>query len=77
MQAYPHRYHAKASGQSEGGVLINGEGLPELSTQPPAEFGGPGGSLVAGNFVDGCCCRLFHIDFFVPSRGPRNSNGTT
>ncbi len=71
MQAYPHRYHAKASGQSEGGVLINGEGLPELSTQPPAEFGGPGDRWSPETLLTGAVADCFILTFRAIARASK------
>jgi organic hydroperoxide reductase OsmC/OhrA len=38
----PHLYKAKASAQAEGDVTVEGERLPSLATNAPAQFGGPG-----------------------------------
>jgi peroxiredoxin-like protein len=42
MQQFPHRYHVKSSGTSEGGLATTSENLPDLVIAPPAEFDGPG-----------------------------------
>lgn len=42
MQTYPHHYAVQAIAETEGSVLVESEGLPPLSTAPPAQFGGPG-----------------------------------
>lgn len=42
MQDFPHRYQVEASAESEGNVVIASNGLTDLTTAPPAEFGGPG-----------------------------------
>jgi organic hydroperoxide reductase OsmC/OhrA len=43
MQDYPHHYLTTATGGAEGSVVVSGEGLPDLDTQPPPQFGGPEG----------------------------------
>ena len=43
MQDYPHHYLASASAGNQGSVIVSGEGLPELETQSPPQFGGPEG----------------------------------
>jgi organic hydroperoxide reductase OsmC/OhrA len=43
MQAYPHHYRASGSADTESTVTLSGEGLPELVTTAPPEFGGPEG----------------------------------
>ncbi len=43
MQAYPHHYEVDAAAEAAGGiVLLRADGLPTLTTAPPAQFGGPG-----------------------------------
>jgi organic hydroperoxide reductase OsmC/OhrA len=42
MQAYPHRYEVRAAASAEGSVTIASQGLPDLKTAPPQQFGGPG-----------------------------------
>jgi organic hydroperoxide reductase OsmC/OhrA len=39
----PHRYHARAAGTAAGNVVVGSTGLTAIATQPPPEFGGPGG----------------------------------
>ena len=42
MQPLPHHYSVAASARADGDVALTSEGLPQLSSAPPAEFGGPG-----------------------------------
>lgn len=42
MQAYPHHYRATASSDNGPTVQISSQGLADLVTASPAEFGGPG-----------------------------------
>jgi organic hydroperoxide reductase OsmC/OhrA len=42
MHPYPHLYVVSASGQPTGTVPVSSPQLVEISTAPPAEFGGPG-----------------------------------
>ncbi len=42
MQPYPHHYRVRASAEAQGDVTLSAEGLPELASAPPSEFGGPG-----------------------------------
>ena len=42
MQDFPHHYSATAVADTEGDVALEGERLPSLPTNAPAEFGGPG-----------------------------------
>lgn len=43
MHPYPHRYVASANGALSGAVSVSSPGLPELTTAPAPQFGGPGG----------------------------------
>ena len=42
MDAYPHHYKVQAAAKTEGSVALASERLPNLSSAPPAQFGGPG-----------------------------------
>jgi organic hydroperoxide reductase OsmC/OhrA len=42
MHPYPHSYVVTATAAPEGDVPVNSQGLPALTTAPPAEFDGPG-----------------------------------
>lgn len=42
MQKFPHHYSILAAAETQGDVLIQGDGLPSISSAPPTEFGGPG-----------------------------------
>ena len=43
MQPFPHHYRAQARATGNGCVLVGAEGLPEIETHAPPEFGGPEG----------------------------------
>ena len=42
MQDFPHHYQVSASAQAQGEVAIQSGSLPQIVSEPPAEFGGPG-----------------------------------
>jgi len=42
MQDLPHHYVASARAEGAGNVIVSSEGLPDLETAGPAQFGGPG-----------------------------------
>jgi len=42
MQPFPHEYEAAASGGPTGRTAVRSDGLPELDTDSPMEFDGPG-----------------------------------
>lgn len=42
MLSLPHTYESTAEGGQIGSVMVSSDRLPEISTDAPAEFGGPG-----------------------------------
>jgi organic hydroperoxide reductase OsmC/OhrA len=42
MQDFPHHYSVAAGAQAEGPVVLSSEGLPDLASAAPQQFGGPG-----------------------------------
>jgi len=42
MQGFPHHYRVRGAATPDGDVTLQADGLPEIASQPPAEFGGPG-----------------------------------
>jgi organic hydroperoxide reductase OsmC/OhrA len=43
MQGYPHHYLVSGTAGSQGNIVVSSEGLPDLDTQAPPQFGGPEG----------------------------------
>jgi organic hydroperoxide reductase OsmC/OhrA len=43
MHPFPHHYKVRLAATPEGELSLAGEGLPEIRSLPPPEFGGPGG----------------------------------
>ncbi len=43
MHPFPHRYRVRIGAAPEGEFSLSGEGLHEIRSLPPPEFGGPGG----------------------------------
>ena len=57
MQGFPHHYLVSATGGKAGNVVVSGEGLPDLDTQGPPQFGGPEGiwspeTMLAGSVAN-------------------------
>ena len=42
MNPLPHRYTVRLAGSATGHATLAADGLPDLGTAPPVEFGGPG-----------------------------------
>lgn len=43
MHPFPHRYKVRIGAQPAGELSLKSEGLAEIRSLPPPEFGGPGG----------------------------------
>jgi organic hydroperoxide reductase OsmC/OhrA len=43
MHPFPHLYHVSIGIRPEGEVSLDSEGLPQLRSLPPPQWGGPGG----------------------------------
>jgi organic hydroperoxide reductase OsmC/OhrA len=43
MHPYPHRYRVRIGAAPAGELTLNADGLAEIRSLPPPEFGGPGG----------------------------------
>ena len=43
MHPFPHHYRARVGIAPEGEVSLDSEGLAQIRSLPPPEFGGPGG----------------------------------
>lgn len=42
MDPFPHTYEAKAEGGAVGSIAVSSPGVPDLVSDTPKEFGGPG-----------------------------------
>ena len=42
MHSFPHNYKVAAHASSEGDVVLSADALPNINSQPPIEFDGPG-----------------------------------
>ena len=71
MQGYPHHYLATASGSSEGNVVVSGEGLPELDTQSPPQFGGPLGVWSPETMLSAAVANCFVLSFRAIARASK------
>ncbi len=43
MQDFPHHYQVSASADAASSVSLTSEGVDAITSEPPVEFGGPGG----------------------------------
>jgi len=71
MQGYPHHYLASASGGTEGSVVVSGEGLPDLDTAPPPQFGGPEGVWSPETMLSAAVANCFILSFRAIARASK------
>lgn len=63
MQGFPHHYRVSATGGNEGNVVVSSKGLPDLATQPPVEFGGPGDAWSPESLLTAAVADCFVLSF--------------
>ena len=51
MKPVPHQYDVRMAGPAAGRAVLSAEGLPDLDSSPPAEFGGPGDAWTPEHMV--------------------------
>ena len=71
MQGYPHHYVTRAAGGNEGNVIISGEGLPDLDTQAPPQFGGPEGVWSPETMLSAAVANCFILSFRAIARASK------
>ena len=71
MQGLPHHYLASASGATEGSVVVSGEGLPDLDTQAPPQFGGPEGVWSPETMLSAAVANCFILSFRAIARASK------
>ncbi len=71
MQGYPHHYLVSASGGGEGNIVVSGEGLPDLDTQAPPQFGGPEGVWSPETMFTASVANCFVLTFRAIARASK------
>ncbi|RLA43722.1 MAG: OsmC family peroxiredoxin [Gammaproteobacteria bacterium] len=71
MQGYPHHYLASATGGNEGSVIVSGEGLPDLDTASPPQFGGPEGIWSPETMLSATVANCFILSFRAIARASK------
>lgn len=71
MQQLPHHYAVDAEGQATGEVTVTAEGLPSLSTDAPAEFGGPGDRWSPETLMMAAVADCFILSFRAVARASK------
>ena len=63
MQGYPHHYLVSGSGGAQGNIVVSGEGLPDIETQAPPQFGGPEGTWSPETMITASVANCFILTF--------------
>lgn len=63
MQDLPHHYAVSAAGEPQGDVLLATEGVADLPSAPPVEFGGPGGRWSPESLLVAAVADCFVLSF--------------
>lgn len=71
MQQLPHRYTVAATAQTDSNVELSSEGLPNIQSAPPAEFGGPGNLWSPETLLIAAIADCFVLSFKAIARASR------
>jgi len=71
MQDLPHIYRVAASVDGAANVTVSGDGLPDLETAGPPEFGGPGDVWSPETMLVGAVANCFILSFRAIARSAR------
>jgi len=71
MQGFPHHYITSASGETEGVVVVSDEGLPDLDTHAPPQFGGPEGAWSPESMLSAAVANCFILSFRAIARASK------
>jgi len=71
MHDLPHHYNVAASAVGESHVVLSSEGLENIETAGPAEFGGPGDVWSPETLLVGAVADCFILSFRALARASR------
>lgn len=71
MQDLPHNYEVTANAQTDSHIALSSNGLPDLVTGPPAEFGGPGDIWSPETLFIGAVSDCFILTFRAIARASK------
>lgn len=71
MQDLPHIYRVAASAEGAANVMLSAEGLPDLETAGPPEFGGPGDVWSPETMLVGAIANCFVLSFRAIARAAK------
>src|ERR1039457_2070186 len=68
MHPYPHLYTAAASAHPHGSIVVSSAKLPDIATDAPAQFDGPGDVWSPENLLCAAIADCFILTFRAVSR---------
>lgn len=71
MQALPHHYQVTASSSLNQSVTLSADGLTDLETDAPAEFGGPGDLWSPETMLAGAIANCLILSFRAIARASK------
>ena len=71
MRDLPHHYRVLATAEGKNNVVLSSEGLPDLETAGPPEFGGPGDVWSPETLLVGAVADCFVLSFRAIARTAR------
>lgn len=71
MQALPHHYQVSASSSPKQTVMLKAAGLPDLETDAPEEFGGPGDIWSPETMLTGAIANCLILSFRAIARASK------
>ncbi len=71
MHPFPHLYNVSASAQPEGTVAVTSPGIPDLITDAPAEFDGPGDRWSPETLLTAAVANCFILTFRAVAKASR------
>jgi organic hydroperoxide reductase OsmC/OhrA len=71
MKSYPHHYRVALRAEPEGDIAVTADGLANIETAPPAEFGGPGNRWSPETLLVAAVADCFALSFRAIARASR------
>lgn len=71
MQDLPHHYVVSASAEGGSNVIVSSEGLPDLETAGPVQFGGPGDVWSPEDMLVGSVANCLVLSFRAIARAAK------
>jgi peroxiredoxin-like protein len=71
MKSLPHNYPVQARGAAGGVVTLSAEGVPELPSSAPVQFGGPGDAWSPESLLVAAAASCFVLTFRAVARAAR------